>query len=574
MNDIRSNLRNKGKFLNYTFLDNEKSNTSNENPVVNCFTLHNQKEFGESPNINLNNSKRFEYLRECYTQTNKNLAGEKGYSFSNRSNDNYLSSKNKIFNNYYEGDSKSHYMPELTHEYLASLPFDRMYNVVNFMNQDELSQDQKPASNSISQYGGLLSGSALTKAFLEKSTKLKRSATGITSFNQNRNPLRSHSYVCETSPCINSVIFNPTEYSQAEYNYPEFNQAEFNQAEFNPPEEDFVETESKPNQNNVTENTQTDLKEKPFSFMSPTIASKSKNQSLDIKNIESLISPTRKSKSISPKRSVNHTNRNPSPMRSTKEKEGRKSELGEVNSLIDIGSRKASNTSTGTSLYQAVNKLRDSDWILALRGLAEIIEICKTAEPELILPHMTIVNQKLISLIKSPRSHVSRTACQATGHIFEYVKDTRRPEFDELVDSLLCKCADCNRFIRHDANLALDCMVTHIPTFHAVRAICAKGPEHKNALVRTAAARILVCAIVLAGPQNIVLPSANEYTKRRIIMKMAGFLEDRNPEVRKYGERIYKMLSKDKTFDMYLNRFLETDVISKMRKIMKHSEYF
>lgn len=63
----------------------------------------------------------------------------------------------------------------------------------------------------------------------------------------------------------------------------------------------------------------------------------------------------------------------------------------------------------------------------ALRGLAEIVEILKIVDGDLVYPHMTIINQRLIELIKSPRSHVCRTACQAVGHLFEYVKDTRRP---------------------------------------------------------------------------------------------------------------------------------------------------
>lgn len=100
------------------------------------------------------------------------------------------------------------------------------------------------------------------------------------------------------------------------------------------------------------------------------------------------------------------------------------------------------------------------------------------------------------------------------------------------MDTLLSKTADSNKFIRHDANLALDCMVTHIPTFHAIRTLCAKGPDHKNALVRTAAARLLVCAIVIAGPQSILHPHNNEYTRRRIILNMVKFMDDRCLEIR------------------------------------------
>lgn len=106
-------------------------------------------------------------------------------------------------------------------------------------------------------------------------------------------------------------------------------------------------------------------------------------------------------------------------------------------------------------------------------------------------------------------------------------------EFDDIVNLLLFKTADANKFIRQDANLSLDCMVTHINTFHAVRTLCSKGPSHKNHLVRTAAARLLVCAVVIAGPNSILNGNNNnEHTRKRIILHMAKFLEDKNLETR------------------------------------------
>ena len=56
-------------------------------------------------------------------------------------------------------------------------------------------------------------------------------------------------------------------------------------------------------------------------------------------------------------------------------------------------------------------------------------------------------------------------------------KSTKRPEFDEMVDILLSRTADPNRFIQKDSNMALDKMVQSICIQHSVRAICAKGPE-------------------------------------------------------------------------------------------------
>ncbi|XP_044262215.1 uncharacterized protein LOC123009763 isoform X2 [Tribolium madens] len=206
---------------------------------------------------------------------------------------------------------------------------------------------------------------------------------------------------------------------------------------------------------------------------------------------------------------------------------------------------------------------------LALRGLADIVEICRVIDIDLIYDYMPSIHQRLIELLKSPRSHVCRTACQAAGHLFEYVKDTRRPEFDDIVDILLHKTADSNRFIRHDANLALDCMVTHISTFNAVRALCQKGPFHKNPLVRCATVRLLVCAIVIAGPDFVLNPNNNEYTRKRVILNMARFLEDKNLDTRKLAERLYKVLSKDTRFEVYLKKYLEKEQITKIKKTLR-----
>ncbi|CAH2006601.1 unnamed protein product [Acanthoscelides obtectus] len=365
-----------------------------------------------------------------------------------------------------------------------------------------------------------------------------------------------------------------------------------------------------------------------YSFMSPTLSSVKKDQSLELQSVKNLISPIRKGRvspqvrlkvnsradvRVSPTDSKKCTPRitpKNSPKISPKTSpRSLRSEFPKTNSsdkqvpyidksdatLIKVtgnrgvpknsmelqvissneemtGGSTLETTTSRTSecvLSQAINRLKNKDWNLALRGLAEVVEICRLVEPDIILPHMTTINQKLVELIKSPRSHVCRTACQAIGHMFEYVKDTRRPEFDEIVDTLLAKTADANKFTRQDANLSLDCMVTHISTFHAVRAICNKGPEHKNPLVRTASARLLVCAVVIAGPLNVLHPQNNEFTRKRIILNMVKFMDDRYQEIRKYGERLYKLLCKDRIFDLYLKRYVEKEVIVRIKQIVK-----
>ncbi|XP_064214208.1 uncharacterized protein LOC107398750 isoform X2 [Tribolium castaneum] len=335
------------------------------------------------------------------------------------------------------------------------------------------------------------------------------------------------------------------------------------------------------------------------SFMSPTKSSQIKSNMADIKSANFLIPPMRRGRSTSPKpvstkkwfetsRKIPYIDQSRSDMSSSTtlinatrnpelvrlegiERDLSKSDLSikisdDVLSLIT--NAQVSNSSVDTTICMAVNKLREPDW-LALRGLADIVEICRVIDIDLIYDYMPSIHQRLIELLKSPRSHVCRTACQAAGHLFEYVKDTRRPEFDDIVDILLHKTADSNRFIRHDANLALDCMVTHISTFNAVRALCQKGPFHKNPLVRCATVRLLVCAIVIAGADFVLNPNNNEYTRKRVILNMARFLEDKNLETRKLAERLYKVLSKDTRFEVYLKKYLEKEQITKIKKTLR-----
>lgn len=75
-------------------------------------------------------------------------------------------------------------------------------------------------------------------------------------------------------------------------------------------------------------------------------------------------------------------------------------------------------------------------------------------------------------------------------------------------------------------------MVTHINIFNSVKALCCKGPTHKNPLVRCATVRLLVCAVIMTGAASILNPNNNEFTRKRVILYMIRFLEDKNIDTR------------------------------------------
>ncbi|XP_049820723.1 TOG array regulator of axonemal microtubules protein 2-like [Aethina tumida] len=182
---------------------------------------------------------------------------------------------------------------------------------------------------------------------------------------------------------------------------------------------------------------------------------------------------------------------------------------------------------------------------------------------------MTSVNQKLIVLLKSSRSQVCLSACQTAGHLFEHVADTGRPEFDDIVDILLCKTADSNKSIRIEANAALDCMVTHIAPTHSVRALCMRGPSHKNPLVRIAVARLLLSVVELIGVDKIMSEKMLDGTRKRIINTMAMVILDNNMILRKMGHQLYSQLSKDQNYKRYSNKYLDKETRISITSIIK-----
>lgn len=146
------------------------------------------------------------------------------------------------------------------------------------------------------------------------------------------------------------------------------------------------------------------------------------------------------------------------------------------NKLADASSSSASIYSDNVNLSTVIEKLFNFSWEVSLDGLHKLLYIAPMIDWNKHPREICIINRKLIDFFRSPRTTIARVVCQVCGELFRIIKCTKRPEFDELVDILLCKTADTNRFIQRDANVALDKMVSYIPTFHSVRAICTRGP--------------------------------------------------------------------------------------------------
>ncbi|XP_054275395.1 TOG array regulator of axonemal microtubules protein 2-like isoform X1 [Macrosteles quadrilineatus] len=196
----------------------------------------------------------------------------------------------------------------------------------------------------------------------------------------------------------------------------------------------------------------------------------------------------------------------------------------------------------------AAIKLNRSDWQTKKAGLEECLQLAHSYPDEL-EPHMSLVYRAISCLLHGHRPHITMFACQASREFFAHMRSTCRPEFDEIVHSLLARTADSNKEIRLYANDALDKMVTYIQTTQAVRPIVDKGPIHNNPLVRTATARLLSCVVALKTPNTILTHPHLRDTCKRIIETGALLLADSNINVRSEAKLLISRFMSEEEFE-------------------------
>ena len=95
---------------------------------------------------------------------------------------------------------------------------------------------------------------------------------------------------------------------------------------------------------------------------------------------------------------------------------------------------------------------------------------------------------------------------------------------------LLHRTADTNKFLRSDANSALDNMCLSLSPPKVVAVITTRGSTHQNAIVRCASVRLLCSLCHRLGPEKVFqLPKE---TRDRILVTGANMLTEGSLETR------------------------------------------
>lgn len=273
-----------------------------KSPKKNSFT---QTNFKSKTNINLKSPKKVGIFKESSTQTSKTTVAMVQTELDMRLSPDSLSPKQGARKSTIRDDDVINMMESvLKVNELGNLSFNRKNNVVQYLESCEEFQKQ-----------ALLSGNSLTKAFLARI----RNRTGHSPVLQSHK--QQNSVLNKTIP-NSKAITSPTLISQSYLESPKRKESFFikdkkvkastKPSRFmvtNVGEKISLQDRTKPVkyycQSKTSDSTVTPTRAKrSTSFMSPTIASEQKDQSIDMKNIERLISPIRRGRSLSPKKSV------------------------------------------------------------------------------------------------------------------------------------------------------------------------------------------------------------------------------------------------------------------------------
>lgn len=101
---------------------------------------------------------------------------------------------------------------------------------------------------------------------------------------------------------------------------------------------------------------------------------------------------------------------------------------------------------------------------------------------------------------------------------------------EEIAAPLLQRTADTNKFLRSDANAALDVMCATLQPTKVIAIVTSRGCTHQNALVRATSARLL-CNLVHKLGVDRVFQMPRE-TRDKILLAGANMLLDGNLDTR------------------------------------------
>ncbi|XP_017779920.1 PREDICTED: uncharacterized protein LOC108565142 [Nicrophorus vespilloides] len=218
------------------------------------------------------------------------------------------------------------------------------------------------------------------------------------------------------------------------------------------------------------------------------------------------------------------------------------------------------------ALNEVISQLESTEWETTMKGLQDFVRLIKFHK-ELVENNMHNLCVLLSRHIRNLRSQVARSACLVTSELFSMSRRPVELELDELASALLHRTADTNKFLRTDANAALDNMIANLSIPKVVNVISHRGCNHQNAVVRCASARLLCHIVSKLGAEKIFqLPRD---TRDKILLAGANLLMEGSLETRKHSKMLLGQLSGHSQFQKALTEAVPSSVLRHIDKTLR-----
>ncbi|XP_059088939.1 TOG array regulator of axonemal microtubules protein 1-like [Tigriopus californicus] len=204
---------------------------------------------------------------------------------------------------------------------------------------------------------------------------------------------------------------------------------------------------------------------------------------------------------------------------------------------------------------QAQDDLKSNKWQTELDGLDAIVRLIKY-HPNMIIDEINLVTHDVLNECKNLRSQVTRAGLQALALMFVYLgREMENKHLENITLMLFLKTGDTNRFIREDANLALQTLVENIAVQKAVMSLIKAGVSHKSTVARTTLARLLAEMVEKLG-QEAVMNEAS--TLEELLDAGIQLILDGSVDTRTEIKRMFKVLINHPSFETALEKYVKS----------------
>ncbi|KAK3875828.1 hypothetical protein Pcinc_019314, partial [Petrolisthes cinctipes] len=221
--------------------------------------------------------------------------------------------------------------------------------------------------------------------------------------------------------------------------------------------------------------------------------------------------------------------------------------------------------SPNDALKNAMELVNSGDWERQVEGTENLARLTKHHH-SVIQGDLRNINLALLKLAKNLRSQVSRAAIQAFTILFDTLKRSMEADCEKIAAMLLHRTADTNKFLQLDSHHGLEAMVENISPTKSIPAIIQEGLAHRNPVVRTTVARLLVYEVERLGASKAL--SGQKDITDKLLPAAAKLAQEGSLETRQFAKRIFQLLIRQGQFDAALKKYVSATDVKNLQKFL------